>query len=359
MIFIVFLVFAFGKKLSLNGRMTLQEALAGLPLDNVKPFIHRVLLITAIFEILGTFVLTASWLHHFPFRKALYAGLFHSISGFCTAGFSIFADSFIKYKSAPIINLSVAVISIIGGLGFFVLNDIYVYFCKLFKRERPIRLSVHSKVVLTITPILIILGTIGLFFFEKELANLSFNDRVLISSFQSISAATTTGFNTVDIGTMNPVGLLIIVILMFIGASPGGTGGGIKTTSFFVIILYLVAHLKGREQINIFRRQLHNESINKAVAVGIMAIVVLALGVILLMITERAPFLNTLFEAMSAIGTVGLSMGMTPSLTNAGKLVICILMFFGRIGPLSIGFALMGGTDKPSYSLPKEKVYVG
>jgi len=284
--------------------------------------------------------------------------LFHSVSAFCTAGFGLFADSFMSEYNNPGVNIVLAIMSIAGAIGFFVMKDVYSYLRLAIRKDNSRRLTVHSKLALTLSIMLMLFGSILILIFEKE-SNLPAGDRIMTSIFQSISASTTTGFNTVDIGALASTSLFIMIILMFIGASPGGTGGGIKTTTFGAIILFIYALLRGKEEAHIFGRQISRETIDKALAIGVIAVSLVTLDMAVLISTERATFLNILFEVISAIGTVGLSTGITSSLTTVGKLVIIITMLIGRVGILAVGFSLFGRPEPDHFRWAEEELYIG
>ncbi len=226
MTFIVSIAYVLGKKLSLSSKMTLRESLTGLYSGDIKKFVKLVILFTFLFEFVGAVILSLYWMREFPISQSIYLGIFHSVSAFCTAGFGLFSDSFSSYQGSLVINMIISILCIGGGIGFFVLLDIYTLFRKTITHIRPRRLSIHSKLVLVLSISLIVIGTGVIFISESGLSSLPLGHRVLSSAFQSITASTTTGFNTIDIGAMTSTSLFTIIVLMFIGASPGGTGGG-------------------------------------------------------------------------------------------------------------------------------------
>ncbi len=245
MVFIVLVFLTRKKEISLHGRKVLRESL-GRPLKiDMNRFTMIVFAFTFIIEICGTAGMYIYWIHFFTPARALYVSFFHSVSGFCTAGFGLFSDSITKYGHSLYLNIIIDIVCITGAAGFFVLYDIYENIVKKIKKITPTALSLHSKIVLTATALLIAAGTILVFFFQAPEYTASTGSKIIDASFQAISASTTTGFNTIDIGTMTGSSLLIIIILMFIGASPGSTGGGIKTTSFSVIMKNFYSVLRG------------------------------------------------------------------------------------------------------------------
>lgn len=335
MAFAVFLVYILGIELPFTAKIVARESLAGSNLRILERFFVVALAFTFIFELIGAAVLTVFWAKEFPLPKAVYLGVFHSVSAFCTAGFSVFSDSLMKYRDSYVVNLTINILSILGGIGFFVLYEFCVYLRKLIRRDYTRRMSVHSKLVLLVTLTLITCATALIFFAEKWPQGLTWRQRLGEAGFQAISASTTDGFNTIDIGAMGMTSLFILMILMFIGASPGSTGGGIKTTTTGLILAFLFKQLKSRElRIGLFKRQIPTA-------------------------TENATFQQVLFEATSALGNTGLSMGITSQLTFTGKLALIVTMFIGRIGPLTAGLFLVGRQKPLLYEYAGEDVYVG
>jgi trk system potassium uptake protein TrkH len=359
MIFIALMVMGLGGRLSLGSQMLLHESLSRPTSVDIIKFSKAIIIYTLFFEFTGTCLLSLCWIRHFPIAKAVYLAIFHSVSAFCTAGFGLFSDSFSSYKGSIALNLVINVICIAGGIGFFVLYDVRGILNKFLRRQRPRRLSVHTKFVLALSILLMVIGTGAIYISEGGFQSSHFGKKLLSSAFQSISASTTTGFNTVDIGAMTPASLLTIIALMFIGASPGGTGGGIKTTSFGIMILFLIDLLMGRENVNLFKRRIPFETINKVFAIGFTSVLWVMLVTVILTATEGVSFLNVLFEAVSALGTVGLSTGITQTLSNTGRIFISITMLIGRMGPLAIGFSLIGRTKRMPYKYAAADVLVG
>lgn len=358
MIFVALIVLSLKGRLSLHTRMLLRESLVRQDSIDMVSFAKVVVKVTFFWEILGAVLLSLCWMRSMPFFQAVYTGIFHSVSAFCTAGFGLFSDSFSSYHGSLLLNAAVNLVCIAGGIGFFVLYDMY----GLSARERQgetWHISVHTKFVLFVSAILIILGTGTLFVLENGGTSYGTGERLLNAAFQSISASTTTGFNTVDIGAMSTTGLFILILLMFVGASPGGTGGGIKTTTFGLMLLFLFSLLTGRENVNLFKRRISNETLVKVFAIGLIAVLWIIVATLVLTVTEHASFLQIIFEVVSAFGTVGLSMGITSSLTTIGKLIICVTMFIGRVGPLVIGFSLVGKPKPLPFKYPEADILVG
>lgn len=345
--------------MSFNNRILFNESLTHPTSIDMKKFVKIVIVFTFVIEFIGAGLLSIYWMHYFPIAKAIYSGVFHSISAFCTAGFGLFPDSLSSYRGSVVINVVISAICVAGGIGFFVLYDMYTLSKKIIKNERPRRLSVHSKFVLLLSIIIMVIGAIIIFISEKGFQSSTLGERLLSSSFQSVSASTTTGFNTIDIGVMNPTSLFTIILLMFVGASPGGTGAGIKTVSFGIILLFLFSLLTGREDINLFKRRISSRTINKVFAISSIAILWVILAAGILITTEKASFMQVLFEIVSALSGVGLSTGMTSALSAIGKIVISVTMLVGRMGPLAIGFSLVGKPRPVAFKYAEADVLVG
>ena len=378
MIFIALIILGVGGRVSMNNRILLSESLARPTSIDMVRFIKIVVIFTFIIEFVGAFLLSMYWMRYFSFGKAIYAGIFHSISAFCTAGFSIFSDSFSAWGKSFSFNLISIFIFTAGAIGFFVLYDIYSWSRKNFAvflssyrhhkalgsgRERTtfmiknfVQLETHSKFVLLLTALLVGVGAVVIFFSQEYLP---LKGRALNAVFQSFTASTTTGFNTIDIGAMSIPSLFMIIILMFIGASPGGTGAGIKTVSFGIVLLFLFALLTGKENVNLFKRRIPAQIINKVFAICSIAFLWTVIAVTILTFTEKASFLQILFEVVSALSNVGLSTGITSSLSNVGKIVISITMLIGRMGPLAIGFSLVGKPKPAKFKYAQADVLVG
>jgi trk system potassium uptake protein TrkH len=360
MAFIAFLALLMGRRLSLRAGATLEQSLAGFTTDGLRGFAVLVFVYTALFEIVGTIVLAAFWMETHGLTRALYLGLFHSVSAFCTAGFALFPDSFMRYADNVTINLTIAFLSLAGATGFFALHDLWVHGMKSVRRERPRRLAVHTRLIMAVAFPVAIGGT-ALLLLTEPASSLGpgLGHRLATSTFQVLSAATTTGFNSIDIGAMSSTGLFTIIIIMFIGASPGGTGGGIKTTTFATVMLAVSRLLRGEQDTQVFWRRIPDATVRRALAIGLLATMVIALVTLGLTVTEDAPFLGILFEVVSALSTVGLSTGITPSLTDAGKVLLCLTMLVGRVGPLAIGFALLADPVKGKLRYAEEDVFIG
>jgi len=360
MTFVVFLTYLLGVQLPLTTRLLAKESLLGSDLRILEKFFLVVVAFTFIFEASGAAILTHFWSKEFPFVRALYLGVFHSVSAFCTAGFSLFPDNLAGYRDSAVVNLTIIVVSIVGGIGFFVLYDLCRFLAQVIRRQRPRRLSVHSKVAVIVTVVVMLAGTVIMFAAEKWPADFRVSGRLMISAFQAVSASTTDGFNTIDIGAMTPISLTFLILLMFVGASPGGTGGGIKTSTLGVVICSLWSQLKGKDwHVNIFKREIPAGTVYKAFGILSWFGIIVLVDMIVMSATEKASYLQILFEVVSALGNTGLSTGITASLTTTGKVMLIITMFIGRIGPLTAGYFLVGRQKRLLYEYATEDVFVG
>ncbi len=356
---IVYLFFVAGKKPSLSVGMTLRESMSGVSLRNFREFARIVIIYTLFLETVGAAILAFYWMDTYPVGRSIYLGIFHSISAFCTAGFGLFPDSLVSGKESLVLNITVDILCITGGLGFFVLHDVRAFFAHRNHDGQKTRLSTHTKLVLFTSAILMAVGSILILVSEGGGTVLPIGDRLLDSTFQAISASTTTGFNSIDIAGMTNAGLFAIIVLMFIGASPGSTGGGIKTTTFGVIFLTTFAVLRNRETTNVFKKQVPLEIAKKSFAIMSLALFLVAGATQIMMLTENATLMQVLFEVVSGFGNVGLSTGITAGLTSIGKIVIIVTMFIGRVGPWGIGLSLIGRLKPDMYTYPEAEIFVG
>jgi trk system potassium uptake protein TrkH len=351
-----FLSLLLGRKIPLLDRMILKESISFFSVGGIIKLARRILYVVLIFEGVGTIFLTSVFLKDFGFKRAIFMGLFHSISAFCNAGFDLIGGfrSFTLYRGNLILNITVILLIIFGGIGFGVISELIDY-------PKSKKLSTHAKLVLTTTIILIILGSILFYLFEisnpRTLKFYPLKERILSSIFHAITPRTA-GFNTVNVSYLNLPTLLLTIFLMFIGASPGGTGGGIKTTTFSLVLLNIRSWIKGREGVTIFGRCVDKLSIKKSFLVFTTAIFLISISTFILSITEKFGLISILFEVVSAFGTVGLSTGITPELSTIGKLVIIFTMFTGRVGILSFITSVVVRKSQRVY-LPEDKVMVG
>jgi trk system potassium uptake protein len=348
-----------GGRMSISTRMLLRESMARPTwLDMVK-FTKVILVSTVIIETIGAAVLAWHWSSTMPFGAAVYAGIWHSINAFCTAGMSIWSENMTRIGALIVPNLTLIVLELAGGIGFFVLYDIAHTWKRVVRGLHPRTLTTHSRLALVVTAVVVALGTVVILATEWRTPGLAVAERVTNAAFQAVSASTTTGFNSVNIAAMSAPAIFMLTVLMFIGASPNSTGGGIKTTTLGVMAAGLWAVLKGREDITMFRRRIPHRVLHAAFSLTLAAglWVTVVIGVMLLL--EPATFEQIVFEVISAFGNVGLSMGITNGLSTISRLLISATMFFGRLGPLAIGFSLIGKRESPLHHYAEDEVYVG
>ncbi|WP_374722010.1 TrkH family potassium uptake protein [Peribacillus tepidiphilus] len=358
MTFATLFAFLLGKRISLKERLLLQESLNYISIQGVVRLTKRIIIFSAVIELLGAILLSIRFSFDMPIEKAIYFGIFHSISNFNNAGFDIMGEfrSFTAYVSDPIVSLTVCTLIILGGIGFIIMNEVYEY------RETR-RLSMHTKVVFWTTAALVVIGTSLIFLFEfnngKTLQPLPFHGKFLGSLFQAVTPRTA-GSNTLNIPDLTQPTLYLIILLMFIGASPGSTGGGIKTTTFATLLGAVWSQVRGKEDVIFFRERIVYSTIYKALTVTLSGLFLVVIITMLLTITEQGKdFLMILFESTSAFATVGLSMGLTPDLSSIGKVLISITMFAGRVGPLTIAYAVAMRRKQDAFRYPKGKIMIG
>ena len=362
MTFSVSLVLALGGRISKSREVVMRDMLDQESLDDVLKLIRAILIITFLAELAGALAL---FLRLGDLRghstRVLYESVFHSVSAFCNAGFSVYSDSLEKFRGDLWITGVMSALIIVGGLGFPVLRDLLL-FRRSSRRKAGLapRLKTQTRVVLTTTAILLVAGTAVFFLVDGDetLKGLPTGERLLASWFQSVTARTA-GFNTVRIGHVGHAALLVLIALMFVGASPGSTGGGVKTTTIAVLWQAMLSAFRGREEVELYGRTVPRGIVRRAVALVVLSGAVLVVTTIALMAVEGQPFRDIAFEAMSAFGTVGLSTGATPNLTDAGRLIVTALMFVGRLGPLTLALSLVGDVRPAAYAYPEERLMVG
>jgi trk system potassium uptake protein TrkH len=359
MTLILFVIYLAGGSISYRSGHLMTETTAVPSRGEMRRFVRSIVKFTLLFEAVGALALLLFWLPTYGWLEAAYLAVFHAVSAFTTTGFTLFADGFVAYQSDWLFNIIIGLLSIMGAVGFFVLSDVSNVANRLFHHHPVRRLTTHSKVAILVSTGLFVGGTAVLLWLNYS-AVVPWQTQFLVATFQTLSAGSTTGFNTVTMGQWRPTSLLILRVIMFIGAPAGGTGGGIKSTTFGVILLLLWAVLKNSRDVNAFGRRIPRETLVKSVVVGITAVLWLTLATILLTITEpTASFLDILFEGTSALSNVGLSVGLTPALSQGGKVILTLTMFIGRIGPLSVMFSLFGRPSAIAYRYPQEELFVG
>ncbi len=344
MTFSVFLFRWLGKSIPFRHRMVMQDVFSHTPRRDILILVKSTIFFTLLVEAVGALILSIYWYHELPLGSAAFNGLFHSVSAFCNAGFSLFPDNMMKYSSSILVNFVICGLIISGGIGFPVIYDIQSWLTG--RKRHRVKLSVQTKSVLVTTFYLILGGALLFFFLEQDLIlkTESLVHRILISVFQSITCRTA-GFNSVDIGSLKEATLSIMILLMFIGASPGSCGGGIKTTTFALLSVFAWSKIRGKNNINMYKKSIPAETVNRGVTLIILSVCVIGFILFMLLIGESfnpdsisgrsESFLACLFESVSAFGTVGLSMGITPDLSIWGKGWISIMMIIGRVGILT------------------------
>ena len=370
-----------GQALSLRERVAMQDLLSARTLGRISNIIAFIFVGTILIEAVGAVSMFAmfddvpGWIGNV--RQQWFCSIFHSISAFCNAGFSLFSDSFASYNKRPQVYTVICPLIILGGLGFGVLYDLVNiaaervkrFFKKRFSKHyrfsmaAPRRMQLQTKIVLSVSALLIVLGMLAILLFERYAgeSGSAENPGVLGALFQSITARTT-GFNTVDISQLSAPSRFILILLMFVGGSPGSTAGGIKTVTLAVVIMTAIAALRKREEVEMFKRSVRIVVVGRAITVTLLFVLVLFGATLVLSITESAngfTMSDIFFEAGSALGTVGLTTGITGSLTTAGKLIIIAVMLIGRLGPLTLLAALTFNLKPVRYNYPDEAIIVG
>ena len=351
-----------GKKITLKERLIMQESLNANSLQGVVKLVKYILIFTFSIELLGAILLSTQFIPEFGIVKGLYFSLFHSVSAFCNAGFDLMGNyqSLVGYYNNSVVILTVSSLIAIGGLGFIVWDEIYNY-------KKIKRLSLHSKVVISMTVILIVSGTILFFIFEfnnpETMQPMSLKGKMLSSIFASISPRTA-GFNSINLPVMTSASTLLTIILMFIGGSPGSTAGGIKTSTFGILLMTVISVIRGREDTEYFKKRINKDIVYKAIAVIVVGLGIVFTVTMVLSFTERGsgyPFEYYLYEATSAFGTVGLTLGLTQKLTAFGKILVALTMYAGRVGPLTLAIAITVRKNNKGNSIryPEDKILVG
>jgi trk system potassium uptake protein TrkH len=353
-----------GRGISFKGREIVQSTFLHTPRRDFIAIAKSVLLFTFITESVGTLLLFIRFSQDFPLGTALYHAVYNAISAFNNCGYSLFTDNLMGYQGNLIVNLTIMGLIVLGGIGFIVQYEVFSLLRGLQKK-----LSTHSKIVLITTTILILSGASLFYLFERNhiIKDVPFLNKILASFFQSVTPRTA-GFNTVDIGALTNATILLMLILMFIGASPGSTGGGVKTTSAALLVMLMWNRLKGNLEINIFNRTIPREIVSRSISIIFASAFSIAIITSVLLIVgegklppmeSRHFFVEYLFDTVSAFGTVGLSMGITPKLNDIQKYALILMMFAGRVGPLTLAFSLSRSTGGKGLTYAEEGVMVG
>ncbi len=368
-----FLIILLGRKFNLRQKIAVQQALDRRGIQGARQLVRSIMGLAFLFELTGTLLLWLVFRQDYGDRHGLWLAVFHSVSAWNNAGFSLFSDSLMGYQTSVPINFIISALIILGGIGYEVIFEFYVWLIDclrywgrpryLVRKASQMTFSLNFKIVTSTTGVLLILGTVMLLVTEfrspDTFGQFSFDQKLLLAWFQSVTARTA-GFNTVDIGSFRNSGLFIMIALMFIGGSPGGTAGGIKTTTFRILVGITKSALQGKDVVLLYRRQVPPTLIMKAVAVAFGSMFTVLISTTLIAIADpEVNFINILFEAVSAFATVGLSTGITSSLTIFSKLVLVATMFAGRVGILLLMAAIIGDPRPSNIQYPEENLLVG
>lgn len=359
-----FLILLVGRRFDLRQKMAIQQALDRTGMQDSAHVIRSIIATTMIFEITGIFLLLPVFAADYGWDQGLWLAIFHSVNSWNNAGFSLFKDSFIGYQSSIILNLTVTGLIIFGGIGYQVIFELYLWLRdRMLKKAECMIFSLNFKVAISTTAILLLVGTIAFLLTElnnpETFGSMDFGTKIMAVWFQSVTPRTA-GFNTIDIGKMTETGLFITIALMFIGASPGGTGGGIKTTTFRILTRSTKAILRGKEEVELYQRQVPMPLILKAIGVLVGSVTTVIISTILISITDSGiDFIKILFEVVSAFATVGLSTGITATLSAPAKIILIATMYIGRVGVLLLMSALIGDPRPSAIHYPEENLLVG
>lgn len=357
-----------GRSVSFRHRMVMQDLFAHTPREDIFGLVKSIVLFTAGAELIGAVFLTIHWSRELPFWQAVYPAVFHSISAFCNAGFSLFSDSMARYSDNVLLNTTICFLIVAGGIGFPVLYDVQSWFAR--RKGNRVRLSIQTKTVLITTLTLIISGALMFAFLERQ----SFGDvqtvshRILAPVFQSITCRTA-GFNTVDIASLKDATLAMMIFLMFFGASPGSCGGGVKTTTLALLVAFTMSRVRRKRRVNMFKKSIPPETVTRSITLILVSMWIIGLVLFLILVGDAANgrevtgqqriFLAYLFETVSAFGTVGLSMGVTPELNTWGKSLIILMMIIGRVGVLTFAYIIVGTGTTNGIEYSEENLMVG
>jgi len=387
MTFISLILMFIGKKINLSDRIIIKESLNQDSFSGMVGLIRRIFKYTFIFELIGAFALAIRFIPEYGTKTGIFYSIFHSISAFCNAGFDIIGtNSLVKYGSDVLVNITIMSLIIIGGLGFTVWSDIFKTLKKTLKEKLKLRkmwkeFSLHTKIVLTVTAILLISGTIFIYGLEHNNVTVMANDtqgtKILKSAFQSTTLRTA-GFSTIEQQELTTAGKFVSICYMFVGGSPASTAGGIKTTTLAILILCVINFVLGKNEINVFKKNISFDVLRRAIVIFAISIFVIIAAILGLLVSEISlqeemynsqiaefrtfSFMDIFFEAISAFGTVGLSLGITAKLSALGKFIIACLMIIGRLGPITISIALFKNRkekNENSVAYPKGNVIVG
>lgn len=349
-----------GKKIGLMQRSTMQESISATQVGGIVRLTGFILRAMLAIELLGAIFMAPVFCEEFGMKKGVWYAVFHSVSAFCNAGFDLMGvnqpfSSLTGFNGNTTINLAIMALIVIGGIGFLTWDDIWHHRLHFHKYR------LQSKVILTVTILLILLPALYFYFYEfgrAEWTDLSEKERILASAFQSVTPRTA-GFNTVDLNRMSEPSQLIMILLMLIGGSPGSTAGGFKTTTLAVLLLTSFAVFFRKEDVQCFGRRIPSETVKNAATILFLYMSLFLLGGVVISCVDQVPLMGALFETSSAIGTVGLSLGLTPQLSLFSHMLLILLMFWGRVGGLTLIFAVVSGHRFTKSKLPQEKITIG
>ena len=353
------LILLISKEISYYTKKVVQEDINAETVFNIQKYIKKVIITVLLIELIGAVILFFEFIKKFKISEAIYYSIFHSVSAFCNAGFSLFSDNLESFKGSMIINTAVPVLIIVGGMGFSTIINVYRYL-----RKEDKRITTTSKIALKVTAGFVIFGAFFIFIFEyaniKTMGNYTFIEKIGVAFFQSVTARTA-GFNTMPLAGMKEITALLFVFLMFVGASPGSTGGGVKTTTFGLIVLGVITVIKNKEYIEYNGRKISWTNFNRAVSIVFISICYIMVVLFLLILLEPdVNVINLLFELVSAFGTAGVTRNLTPYLGDMSKILLIITMFIGRVGPLTIVSALsLKKIKSGKYKYPEENILIG
>lgn len=355
--------YALGRRITLGNRMLIQESLGLNTLTGLVSLVKKILLGTVIVEGVGAVLYATQFVKEFGLGYGIWASVFNSVSAFCNAGMDIVRDDSLRiYVTNPVINLTTMGLIILGGLGFIVWKDLWQGAKKFIREKVSIKrimrqLKFQTKIVLSMTAFLLIFGTVLIFVFEyhnpSTMGNLSFPDKIMASMFQAVTTRTA-GFETVAQGALTDSSSLVSMFLMIIGGSPSGTAGGVKTVTFTILVFCVISVAKQEESISLFKRRVPSHLLPKALAIIVINLIVLMTSVLLLLAFDHGSFMESCYECVSALATVGLTKGLTPNLTIAGKVIIIITMYLGRVGPISMAIGFSQKNKKKKIMYPEQ-----
>lgn len=347
------------RKIGLKERRLLMESANTLKIGGIVLLVKKIIIRTFIFESIGTILLTFRFYSKMGLKEGLYNGIFHSVSAFCNAGFDLMGkygpfSSITSYSDDIVVNLTIMSLIVIGGIGFIVWDDIAIN-RRCFKKYR-----LHTKIVLVTTAVLIFGSALIFYIIERNysMVNMGITEKILASLFQSVTTRTA-GFNTINLNEMSEGGSLLTMILMVIGGSPGSTAGGIKTTTFVILLIGAWSTAKQSTDISLFKRRLESDTLKKASSIAVIYLSAAFIAIMLISSTQNFTLKEIMFEVFSALGTVGLSMGITPALNIMSKLIITLLMYGGKVGVLSVAIVIAEKKEPAPLSRPLEKIIIG